>query len=359
MKRIFLSAIFICCSIQTVWALDSSLPPKTQWESFPIAMYDSDTGFGLGAKSVLLNQLGYQESADLTLFASTLGERWARLVVSHPDFSLRQGTLYPLSLDAKVEYDRMIQNHFFGVGNRTESSSKETFNKEPLTLEMTGGHGFSKSFSITAGGRYRCIVNSKAKADGLLESMGSPSVGRVAYGSAFLGVQYDTRNSYLRPSKGWMLEGEVEKAPGHVGEDKNYTRWDTTFRRYIPLDCLRSVLAFRLRLQGLDHRDLPVQTLLSLGGGSSLRGYPQDRFLDTALALTNAECRFPIYKRLGGIAGCDAGKVWDSFGEADLKRWAVNSVAGLRLYMETFTVRVDYGLSREGSGLYFNFDQVI
>jgi outer membrane protein assembly factor BamA len=345
--------------MQTVWASDSSLPQNSQWESFPIAVYDSDTGFGFGAKSVLLNQLGYQESADITLFASTLGERWARLVVSHPDFSLRQGTVYPLSLDAKVEYDRMIQNHFFGVGNRTQSSAKETFNKEPLTLEIAGGHGFSKSFSIKVGGRYRCIVNSKAKADGLLESMGSPSVGRVAYGSAFMGVQYDTRDSYLRPSKGWVLEGEAENAPGHVGKDMNYTRWDTTFRRYIPLDYLRSVLAFRLRLQGLDHRGLPVQTLLSLGGGSSLRGYPQDRFLDTALALTNAECRFSIYKRLGAMAGCDAGKVWDSFGEADLKRWAVNSVVGLRLYMETFTVRVDYGISREGSGLYFNFDQVI
>jgi outer membrane protein assembly factor BamA len=359
MNRNYLFAVILFFSIQVAWALDSGSPKISQWESFPVAVYDSDTGFGLGAKSILLNQLGFQESADITLYASTLGERWARLVLSHPDFSIRQGTLYPLSLDTKVEYDRMIQSHFFGVGNRTQSSSKETFNKEPLTLEVTGGHGFSKSFSVKAGGRYRCIVDSKAKADGLLESMGSPSVGRVAYGAAFLGLQYDTRDSYLRPSKGWVLEGEVEKAPGHVGKGMNYTRWDTTFRRYISVKCLNSVLAFRFRFQGLDHRDLPVQTLLSLGGGSSLRGYPQDRFLDAALALTNVECRLPIYKRLGGVVGCDAGKVWDSFAEADLKRWAVNSVTGLRLYMKTFTVRVDYGLSREGSGLYFNFDQVI
>jgi outer membrane protein assembly factor BamA len=253
----------------------------------------------------------------------------------------------------------MIQNHFFGLGNRSRASDKETYNKEPFLVEVTGGHGFSKTFTLKAGGRYRCIVDSRAKSGGLLESFGTPDVGRVAYGAGFLGVQYDTRDSYLRPQKGWVLEGEVEKAPGYVGKGGSYTRWDTTFRRFVLLSPLRSVLAFRLRFQGLDHRDLPVQTLLSLGGGNTLRGYAQDRFLDTALALSNAEMRFPIYKRFGGVVGCDAGKVWDSFSQADLRRWAVNSVTGLRFYMETFIVRLDVGFSREGTGLYLNFDQVI
>jgi len=359
MNRPLLSVLLFCAWVPVSWAQDATSPQTHKWENFPIAAYDSDTGFGFGAKSFLLDRFRTRESIDLTLYASTLGERWARLVVSHPDFSLRQGALNPLSLDVKIEYDRMIRNHFFGLGNRSNSSDKETYNKEPLLVEVTGGHGFTKSFSIKLGGRYRCIVDSREKPGGLLESLGTPSVGRVAYGAGFLGVQYDTRDSFLRPQRGWVLEGEVENAPGHVGTGRMYTRWDTTFRRFIPLKCLHSVLAFRLRFQGLDHRDLPVQTLLSLGGGSSLRGFAQDRFLDTALALSNAEMRLPIYKRLGGVVGCDAGKVWDSFSKADLERWAVNSVMGLRLYMQTFTVRVDVGLSREGMGLYLNFDQVI
>ncbi|MCX6601920.1 MAG: hypothetical protein NT025_10240, partial [bacterium] len=101
--------------------------------------------------------------------------------------------------------------------------------------------------------------------------------------------------------------------------------------------------------------DLPVQVLPSIGGNSTLRGSPQDRYLDQAAALANAELRFPIWWRFGGVAGMDAGRVWHNVKELSRRDWASNPVFGLRFYMDTFVVRVDAGLGRETTGLYFNF----
>jgi hemolysin activation/secretion protein len=101
--------------------------------------------------------------------------------------------------------------------------------------------------------------------------------------------------------------------------------------------------------------DIPVHALATMGGTRTLRGYPQDRFLDETAAVLNAEIRFPIYWRFGGVVGMDAGRVFRSPSALTLGRWAVNSVVGLRLYMDTFVVRADLGFGKETTGFYLNF----
>jgi hemolysin activation/secretion protein len=95
--------------------------------------------------------------------------------------------------------------------------------------------------------------------------------------------------------------------------------------------------------------------LLPVGGGNTLRGYPQDRYLDKTAAVANVELRFPIYWRFGGVVGYDAGKVWNSLPKFDFHRWATNPMVGLRFYMDTFVVRADVGFGKETTGFYLNF----
>ena len=96
----------------------------------------------------------------------------------------------------------------------------------------------------------------------------------------------------------------------------------------------------------------------SIGGNLTLRGSPQDRFLDKSNAVLNAEIRFPIFCRFGGIAGLDAGKVWNGLNKMDLCKWVWNEVLGVRLYMDTFVVRADAGFGSETTGFYLNFGQL-
>ena len=59
-------------------AIADSIPVKI--EPLPILSYDSNTGFGFGAKAFFLNLLKLRESFDLIIFLSTKGERWLRFV---------------------------------------------------------------------------------------------------------------------------------------------------------------------------------------------------------------------------------------------------------------------------------------
>jgi outer membrane protein assembly factor BamA len=119
-----------------------------------------------------------------------------------------------------------------------------------------------------------------------------------------------------------------------------------------------TVLAWRLGFSSIRGNQIPIQLLLPLGGSRTLRGYPLGRFIDHTAGLTNIELRFPIYSRIGGVLGIDAGRVWPSPDKLSLNNWHSNLVAGLRYYLDTYIVRVDFGLSRETLGIYFNFNHI-
>jgi outer membrane protein assembly factor BamA len=339
-------------------ARDSSLSESTI-EGLPILMYDTDVGFGFGAKAFFLNCLGRSESFDLTLFQSTKGERWYRFVFSLPDFERRQGTVYPLALDLIVDYDKYIKNNFFGVGNMSSFSDKEDYTREPFDISLALSRGLTSSLVGQVGCRYKTVRNYNFSEESHLRSLPPAlNASRVSYASVFLNLRYDTRDSYIDPSQGTVLEGEAEVVPHSGLENVTFTRLSVWAQHYTGLLIPKTVLAVRLGLQGLMGSDLPVQVLLPIGGGSTLRGSPQDRYLDKVCAVANAELRFPIFWRFGGVAGFDFDKVWGELKEFDLHRWAVNPVVGLRFYMNTFVVRCDVGFGKETTGLYFNFGQV-
>jgi outer membrane protein assembly factor BamA len=322
-------------------------------------MYDTDIGVGYGAKLFLLNRMKLNESFDFTLFNSSKGERWYRFVFSLPDFELRQGRTFPLAIDLTIDYDKYIHNNFFGVGNSSKFDDREYYTREPLEISLTLSRGLTPHVVAQAGARYRTIRNFNfSESSRLAASPETLNSGRVSCASVFFNLRYDTRNSFIHPSRGTVVLGEVESAPGWAPGNVAFSRFSFGHQYYSELFYPRTIFAWRFWFQSLAGKDLPVQVLLPLGGSSTLRGSPQDRYLDKTAALVNAEIRFPIFRRLGGVAGLDLGKVWHSPADVDFRNWAVNPVLGLRYSMDTFVARLDVGLGREATGLYFNFGHI-
>jgi len=181
---------------------------------------------------------------------------------------------------------------------------------------------------------------------------------RTAYTSGFVQLRYDSRNSFINPASGSVVKLEFERAPASGWGNVQFSRYAGTIQYYLPVFTHGVVLALRTTTTVLEGDALPLQVLLPVGGNSTLRGSPQDRYLDRVAAVANAELRFPLYKRLGGVAALDAGRVFHALSEFGLTRWAVNPTAGLRLIMETFVVRLDVGFGKETTGFYLNFGQV-
>lgn len=328
-------------------------------EPLPIASYDTDTGIGYGAKAFLLNQLGLNESFDCVFFNSTEGERWYRLVFSLPDFELRQGKVFPLAFDLLVDYDKWIKNSFFGIGNDSRFAEREYYTREPLEISFAVSRGFSALFVGQGGIRFKSVRNFNfTDTSRLVHLAPSTSALTATYQSLFISARYDSRNSYVNPTLGSVVRCDVERTFNTFPGNFQFTRLSLSLQNYSIVFYPTTVLALRWVAQGIIGGGLPVQVISSVGGNNTLRGSPQDRFLDKISAVANAELRFPLYWRIGGVGGLDAGKVWNTLAKADIVRWATNPSAGLRLHMETFVVRLDVGFGKETTGVYFNFGQI-
>ena len=325
-------------------------------EFLPIVMYDTDIGFGYGLKAFLLNPLRRSESFDFTLFNSTKGERWYRFVFSWPDFETRQGKIYPVAVDLTFDYDKMIKNSFFGIGNRSRFEDCEYYTRAPMDVSLALSRGFTMTTVGQIGLKYATIENSNFTPESRLRELPPAlNASRVSYLSLFGTFRYDSRDSFIQPSEGIVLQAEAEYTPRMAGTNVHFSRLAGWFQYYTVLFYPKTIFAFRLGGQSLFGNDLPAQVLLPLGGTRTLRGSHQDRYLDKSCLVMNAELRVPLVWRFGVVLGLDAGKVWPSLGHLDFRGWTANPTIGLRCYMKTFVVRVDVGLGREATGFYFNF----
>jgi outer membrane protein assembly factor BamA len=308
-------------------------------------------------KFFFLSQFDERESFDVILFNSTKGERWYRFVVSIPDFELRQGTDYSLAVDLILDYDKYLKNGFFGVGPDSRFDDREEYTREPFEATVVFSRGVARQTVLQAGARYRWIRNSNVTDSSTIPTSGSSlSSGIATAFSVTASARYDTRDSYINPSRGTVIRGEAELAPS-VGS-ASFFRAGGTMQWYTPDVYPKTVFAFRLSGQMIDGPGLPIQFMLPLGGNQTLRGFPQDRFLGRVSLVGNVEFRFPLLWRFGAVAGLDAGKVWMNLSAIDLTGWRANTLFGIRFHMDTFIVRADLGLGPETTGFYLNFGQL-
>jgi len=335
-------------------------------ELFPIVNYDSDAGFGYGAKAFLFNQLELNESFDLILYNSTKGERWYRFVFSVMDMQRRQGKPYSLALDVIFDYDKWINYRYYGVEYFNERDSLmeyETYTREPIEISAIFSKGFSKTIVASTGLKYRTISSYNFDPNGELQKFnGSFNNTYIKTFSLLANVRWDSRNNFIHPNRGIVLQIDAEYAPNFSFTNEDYFKLGLTFQNYFILFEPQIIFASRLIGQIIFPDNVPIQLQLPIGGNNSLRGLPQDRYLSASTLIINNEIRFPIWWRFGGIVGLDigcTGSITDyEFWSQQLSGWIINPVLGLRFYMDNFIVRFDVGFGSETTGIYFNFGHI-
>lgn len=335
-------------------------------EVFPIINYDSDAGFGYGAKAFLFNQLKMNESFDLILYHSTKGERWYRFVFSIMDMQRRQGKEYPLALDLIIDYDKWINYRYYGIEYFYERDSLmdyETYTREPFEISSILSKGFTKTLVASLGLKYKTISSYNFAINGELIKTDNDFNNRFIKTLSILAtIRWDSRNNFINPDKGTVLQMDADYAPKISFNNEHYFKLGLTFQNYHTLFEPQVVFASRLVGQIIFPVNVPIQLQLPIGGNNTLRGLPQDRYLSASTLIINNEIRFPIWWRFGGIVGLDVGctdKTTDyEFWNPQLSGWIVNPVLGLRFFMDNFIVRFDVGFGSEITGVYFNFGHI-
>ncbi|MCX6348783.1 MAG: outer membrane protein assembly factor BamA [Candidatus Aureabacteria bacterium] len=187
------------------------------------------------------------------------------------------------------------------------------------------------------------------------------------------GLSYDSRDSYLIPTRGVNATINCEVAGGILGGDKDFVK--TIFSGSLYYSIFEGhILGFRVMAGSAqpysDTEIVPVYERFFLGGANSIRGFryrevgPYDTLTDDpiggdSMVLGSVEYTFPIWENtIRGALFFDIGNVWvddtwsvvqpgdppmDVFSNPWLK--SLNSAAGigLRLYLPIGPIKLDYG----------------
>jgi outer membrane protein assembly factor BamA len=173
---------------------------------------------------------------------------------------------------------------------------------------------------------YTTASNDEGTAPGLVRS---PDFVHLS-GGAWLELRDEPGN----PHRGAALGVAFSRFDERHGNAFHFNRTSVDVREYFPLGSRRHVVALR-QVASLDDPDagssVPFYMQSTLGGSRLLRGYDSHRFRDDKLLTLAAEYRFELHPKVELALIYEAGKVFPTMREFDLRNLLRSWGAGIRL----------------------------
>jgi hypothetical protein len=329
---------------------------QRSWLLLPNVFYAPETGVGGGVVVGLYSSSSLTQRVSSTILDLT--------VTSHRQISLElQPELYVRNETARIEGRLKVMFYpdvFYGVGPDAAADSEEEFTSRALDLRLHAQLRVGESLWL--GPRLIAYGDDivRTEEDGVLHDGTVPGSGGGV--SAGLGVvaTLDTRDNRFNALSGSFAEAHWTGYTSSVGDASSFNLASVDLRHYFQLGASTA-----LAVRGLAHVSggtAPFQLLPRLGGPRLLRGYRDGRFRDNAAVAVEAECRFPIFSRIGGVVFAGAGDVAPGVtglpAIADMER---SAGVGLRYRMNAagVRIRIDWAAGRDGSALYIGVGEAM
>ena len=305
----------------------------------PALNFDADEGFGYGAILAFYcyapGSTAYRWTLQPTVFLTTEGRRDYTLFYDRPSNDAN-----PWRITAYGGREQQLATPYYGVGNTTtydpaleEGSTRYFYRYGRDRIRATGdlqrSLGTHTLRALAGAGVSTDRINLTPFDSGstLLErelSGRTPPNGHTNYMRA--GLTWDTRDREIGTHSGTWADVLVQRVDKRLGASSDYTRWTAAARHYQPFGA-RVTIANRLLVQNTIG-DAPFYVLgeiqttqkpqSGLGGSSTVRGLPKDRYLGKGVLVSNNELRWramdfsfrgrPSVVELSGFV--DVGRVW-------------------------------------------------
>jgi outer membrane protein assembly factor BamA len=360
MLCVFTFIFIVPNTLATDVVADIDLPetPPRSYRFFPVPVpfYSPETGWGIAA-----TVFGYWNSdrsvvrPDTAAFVAIFTEEKQMLFGADIDkYFLDDFLLF----EAGTGY-RDWQNTFYGIGRQSADIYDDDYEEDFIAVGPRGylGPSIRLGEGLYAGARwsYNDTDIEILDDDGWMAS--SNIIGRdggVISGPGLI-LKYDTRDSAFSPSRGLLLEAEYNRFSGATGSDFVFSHFRSDIRHFFSLS-QNHVLATQIQYE-YSSGDIPFYQLPELGGQTGLRGIESGKFVDQLRYTLQAEYRFPLWKRFGGVVFAGAGQSFPSHTDIlnDIK---VAGGFGLRFMLDTnnkLNIRLDFGFDENGDmKFYFN-----
>jgi outer membrane protein assembly factor BamA len=352
----------------------------------PALNFDADEGIGYGALLQLYDYGSegvqpYRYSVQPTVFLTTRGRRDFSLFVDAPHL-LPSGW----RVGGAMASERQLATPYYGVGNETVADEAATAGANPyfyrygrqvvrMNADVQRELGLRELRFLLGVGLRRVTVTPVPYGEGstlLAQQWGSVPLSPFTTRYARLGLVLDTRDREIGARRGVWADVLVQRATlsgqpgtGAFPVEDGITRVTATLRRYTPLSPTVT-LAQRFVLQDVSG-NLPTELSVlqgsyrddeALGGASTLRGIPRNRYVGKGIAFGNLEARWDATtftlrgtpSRLVLSTFVDAGRVWADGLRVDeiYKDLHAGYGAGARLALgPSFVVAADVGHSSQ------------
>jgi outer membrane protein assembly factor BamA len=306
----------------------------------------------------------HETKFDTDLSQSTRNQAFYRLRYSTPNlFDPR----YLLQAFGVYENDRTAR--FFGIGADSQEQNETNYTLRQVGGELTFGRRLQPELIASLTERIRYVTIRRGAVDSLpfLQDAFTnvPSEDGSFVWAHRLALTYDSRDSYIAPTRGGYGQIFVEVADEAIGSQASFVRYGLEGRKLWPHFGGRLVAVVRGLLERVDGSDLPFFELSELGGDETLRGFGENRFLDEGRVLINAEERIKVFHIDYGNVRTDielavfgeAGRVFKNF--HDLGSGKIQAVVGggIRfLAASQIVAKIDVGVGSEGIAVFTGLD---
>jgi hypothetical protein len=178
-------------------------------------------------------------------------------------------------------------------------------------------------------------------------------------------LRYDSRDIPVDARKGLLVDLRGTFYTPSFGGDNTYQIYQLDYRQFQTLSREGMTLAWQIRTR-IGAGGIPYGEMSQLGSPFDLRGYTWGRFRDKGMFYSILEYRHTFLKKDGElgkhgmVAWIASGTIFDVQESTTLANigWLPNFGAGYRLELQPrMNLRLDFGIGRGTSGIYFNFNQ--
>jgi len=333
-------------------ARDSARNGGSRLIPYPVLFYSPETGVGFGAGAIWFFQpSGSRLSSISPVLFYTSKKQFSISAQLDSWFNRNRWRVL-----ADVGFSRFPAK-YWGVGNETPDEAEEDYT--PRSAWARGRLEHRIIGALYGGVRMSFLARTLVETaeDGSLGQGSVPGSEPVDLFSVGLSATWDSRDDVVFPRRGMLNQLAVERYPGWLGSDYEYTAWTADLRGYVPIG--PHVIAGQALLLAVDGT-APFDRLPQLGGDWLIRGYYEGRYRDDVLAALQAEARIHVWRRFGAVLFLGAGQVAPRLGGLEFGAFHPSAGLGVRYQLskqQKLNIRVDFAVADGSTGLYFNLGE--
>ncbi|TNJ44309.1 BamA/TamA family outer membrane protein [Tamlana fucoidanivorans] len=184
---------------------------------------------------------------------------------------------------------------------------------------------------------------------------------KIRESGVFYSLTFDSRDIVVNAYKGAYISFSYYNATDKLGGNQNFEAIELDARYYKTLNRPGNLLAAKLYTRkAMGH--VPYSAMTLIGSTDLLRGYLNGLYRDKSGMAFIGEWRYMFLNKMkdmskvGLVTWLGTGSIGNSFD--DFQNWLPNGGVGFRYEVQPrMNVRVDFGIGKNSTGLYFNFSE--